>query len=71
MTELSVPDGFTRFDGHEQYDDGLGPVPGSGPIRACWVHNNDTYASRTSADGTAIETYKATAAGWELQVPGS
>ena len=42
-------------------------VPGSGNMRGAWIYGGVTYAFRDNAGGTAVDMYKATAAGWVLQ----
>jgi len=39
-------------------------VPGSGPVRGVAFYNNDLYAWRNDAGGTALVMHKATTSGW-------
>ena len=48
----------------DQYRSDIAAVPGSGPIRGIWQHEDATYAFRDNAGGTAVDVYKASAAGW-------
>lgn len=41
-------------------------VPGSGPIRGVWNHNDTVYAFRDNAGATTCELYKSTVSGWTL-----
>lgn len=39
-------------------------VPGSGPVRGVWLYDDEIYAFRDNAGGTAVVMHKATASGW-------
>ena len=47
-----------------QYRADISVVPGSGPVRGVWVLNDDIYAFRDNAGGTACVMHKATSGGW-------
>lgn len=71
--------GYERFDGHARPSDSTDPgtiaarraaiqvVPGSGPVRGVWVYDNEVYAFRDTADGSAGAMYKSSIGGWTLQ----
>lgn len=50
----------------DQYRADIGVVPGSGSILGVWVYDDDVYAFRNNAGGTAVAMYKATTGGWSL-----
>jgi hypothetical protein len=57
---------------YDVYRADIGPVPGSGPLRGVvgmtFSGVNQVYAFRDNAGGTAVDIYKASAAGW-VNVP--
>lgn len=57
---------------YDVYRDDILPVPGSGPIRGVVAMSfngvDNVYAFRDNVGGTAVDIYKASAAGW-VQVP--
>lgn len=53
-----------RYLAAEHYRTPIGVVPGSGPVRGVWHLNDDIYAIRNNAGGTAGVLHKATSAGW-------
>lgn len=46
------------------YRTDIGIVPGSGNVLGVWVYDDDVYAFRNNAGGTATVMYKATTGGW-------
>lgn len=42
----------------------IAAVPGSGPVRGVWVYQNNVYAVRDNAGGTAGVIHRATSSGW-------
>lgn len=48
----------------DAYRSDIGVVPGSGNILGVWVYNDDVYAFRNNAGGTAAVMHKATTGGW-------
>lgn len=72
LTSAAVKNGASTLSDHADYlflaaDDlrtFIQKVPGSGPIRGVWVHNDVRYAFRDNAGATAGDMYKATTAGW-------
>lgn len=48
----------------DAYRADIGVVPGSGNILGVWVYNDDVYAFRNNAGGTAAVMHKATTGGW-------
>ena len=53
-----------RRQAQDHYRTPIAAVPGSGPVRGVWRHKAKTYAFRDNAGGTAVDVYKASAAGW-------
>jgi len=45
---------------------GIGKVPGSGPVRGVAVHSGSVYAWRDDEFGNAAVGYKATSSGWQV-----
>jgi hypothetical protein len=74
--------GYERFDGRPRPSDtdnqtlvaerrdAIGAVPGTGPVRGVWVFDENIYAFRDQANGTA-GMFRATAGGWTQVVFGS
>lgn len=48
----------------DEYRSDIGVVPGSGNVLGVWVYNDDVYAFRNNAGGTAAVMHKATTGGW-------
>lgn len=48
----------------DAYRSDIGVVPGSGNVLGVWVYNDDVYAFRNNAGGTAVVMHKATVSGW-------
>lgn len=48
----------------DAYRADIGPVPGSGSVLGVWCYNDECYAFRNNAGGTAAEMYMATTGGW-------
>lgn len=59
-----------KFEAAEIARAAIAAVPGSGSIRGVYVYAGGRYAFRDNAGGTAVDMYKASAAGWVLQTFG-
>lgn len=54
-----------KYSAQDYYRDLIQKVPGAGPVRGVWVHEDDIFAFRDDADpATESRMYKATSSGW-------